>query len=219
MKSDSSNSQVLGLILVVIGIVLIVFYFYKSSSVQNSGAVTNDSNVSQEEQLRKVSMMQRQEQGQGQAQRQIDEFQGMQGMQGMHRGSEAEQEEHKIAKIKAALNNNGSGNMMDSLNLNESFTQDRDQFPKDTLNPDELLPSNNNSMWNQVNPSGEGTLKDRNFLQSGYHIGINTVGQTLRNANLQLRSEPPCPQVKVSPWMTSTIEPDVSRRPFEISGC
>ena len=93
--------------------------------------------------------------------------------------------------------------------------EDNDDF----IINNKILPSNNNSMWNQVNPSGEGTLKDRNFLQSGYHIGINTVGQTLRNANLQLRSEPPCPQVKVSPWMTSTIEPDVSRRPFEISGC
>jgi len=110
---------------------------------------------------------------------------------------------------------------MMNANLNEQFSSDRvnTDFPKDTMNPEELLPKDNNSMWNQVNPSGEGSLKDRNFLQSGFHIGINTVGQTLRNANLQLRSEPPCPQVKVSPWMNSTIEPDVSRRPFEIAGC
>jgi hypothetical protein len=116
----------------------------------------------------------------------------------------------------------GDNNMdMMNSNLNEGFSNDRVQtdFPKDTLTPEQLLPQDNSSTWNQVNPSGEGSLKDRNFLQSGFHIGINTVGQTLRNANLQLRSEPPCPQVKVSPWMTSTIEPDVSRRPFEIAGC
>jgi len=93
------------------------------------------------------------------------------------------------------------------------------QFPKDQLTADELLPKDNSSLWAQVNPSGEGSLKDRNFLQSGYHIGINTVGQTLRNANLQLRSEPPCPQVRVSPWIQSTIEPDLGRKPFEIGGC
>lgn len=92
-------------------------------------------------------------------------------------------------------------------------------FPKDQLTADELLPKDNSSLWAQVNPSGEGSLKDKNFLQSGYHIGINTVGQTLRNANLQLRSEPPCPQVKVSPWLQATIEPDVSRKPFEIGSC
>ena len=90
---------------------------------------------------------------------------------------------------------------------------------EEQLTADELLPQDNSSLWAQVNPSGEGSLKDRNFLQSGYHIGINTVGQTLRNANLQLRSEPPCPQVKVSPWLQATIEPDVSRKPFEIGGC
>ena len=50
----------------------------------------------------------------------------------------------------------------------------------------------------------------------GHHIGINTVGQSLRNANRQLRSEPPNPQVKVSPWNQTTIEADTNRRPMEI---
>ena len=92
-------------------------------------------------------------------------------------------------------------------------------FPKEQLTPAELLPQDNSSAWAQVNPTGSGTLKDRNFLQSGHHIGINTVGQTLRNANLQLRSEPPNPQVKVSPWIQSTIDPDTNRKPMEIGGC
>lgn len=93
-------------------------------------------------------------------------------------------------------------------------------YPKDSLTAEELLPQDNaSSQWAQVYPTGEGTLKDKNFLQSGYLRGIDTVGQTLRNANLQLRSEPPNPQVQVSPWLQSTIEPDVNRRPFEIGGC
>ena len=48
------------------------------------------------------------------------------------------------------------------------------------------------------------------------NLGINTVGQSLRNANLQLRSEPPNPQVSVSPWMNSSIGPDLLRRPLEV---
>ncbi len=92
-------------------------------------------------------------------------------------------------------------------------------FPKEMLTPEELKPQDNSSLWAQVNPAGEGTLKGRSFLQAGHHIGINTVGQTLRNANLQLRSEPPNPQVLVSPWNQTTIEPDVNRRPLEIGGC
>jgi hypothetical protein len=112
-------------------------------------------------------------------------------------------------------------NKMDYLSMDKNFEEERNDtnFPKQQLSAEELLPSDNSTLWAQVNPAGEGSLKDRNFLQSGYHIGINTVGQTLRNANQQLRSEPPNPQVKVSPWLQSTIEPDVGRKPMEIGGC
>lgn len=114
-----------------------------------------------------------------------------------------------------------NSNNMDHLNSNNNVQEKRESsnFPKEQLGADDLLPSDDSSLWAKVNPSGEGTLKDRNFLQSGYHIGINTVGQTLRNANQQLRSEPPNPQLKVSPWLQSTIEPDAGRKPMEIGGC
>ena len=93
-------------------------------------------------------------------------------------------------------------------------------LPKDQLMPQELLPQDSPAnQWSLANPQGSGTLKDKNFLQSGYHVGINTVGQTLRNANLQLRSDPPNPQVQVSPWQQTTINPDTNRKPFEIGGC
>ena len=90
-------------------------------------------------------------------------------------------------------------------------------YPKDVLSSADLLPRDANSLWAQVSPSGQGSLADQNFLSSGFHIGINTVGQTLRNANRQLRSEPLNPQVKVSPWMQTTIDPDINRRPLEIN--
>jgi hypothetical protein len=87
------------------------------------------------------------------------------------------------------------------------------------LTAQDLLPQNAASnTWANANPTGSGSLVDKNLLQAGHHIGINTVGQTLRNANLQLRSDPPNPQVKVSPWLQSTIDPDANRLPFEI-GC
>ncbi len=92
-------------------------------------------------------------------------------------------------------------------------------YPKEQLSASDLLPLDDScSKWAQVNPSGKGELKDRNFLVAGHHIGINTVGQSLRNANRQLRSDPPNPQVKVSPWSQSTIEPDNNRKPLEIGG-
>lgn len=83
-------------------------------------------------------------------------------------------------------------------------------------NPSELLPKDTNSEWAQLNPSGKGDIANVNLLKAGYHIGIDTVGQSLRNANLQVRSEPPNPQVNVGPWMQTTIEPDFMRPPLEI---
>ena len=83
-------------------------------------------------------------------------------------------------------------------------------------NPAELLPKDSNSQWAQLNPSGKGELANVNLLKAGYHIGIDTIGQTLRNANLQIRSEPPNPQMNVGPWNQSTIDPDFMRPPLEI---
>ena len=90
-------------------------------------------------------------------------------------------------------------------------------YPRDQLTPSELLPKDQNSVWAAQNPMGPGSLKGKNFLSAGALIGVNTVGQSLRNANWQLRSEPPNPQVPVSIFNQSTIAPDTNRRPLEIN--
>jgi len=89
-------------------------------------------------------------------------------------------------------------------------------YPRDQLTPSELLPKDMTSVWAEQNPMGPGSLKGKNFLSAGALIGVNTVGQSLRNANLQLRSEPPNPQVAVSIFNQSTIASDTSHRPLEI---
>jgi len=87
-----------------------------------------------------------------------------------------------------------------------------------TLNPSELLPNDKNSEWANINPASN-DLKNLNLLNPQEVIGINTVGSSLRNANLQVRSEPAIPKANVGPWNSSTIEPDAFRRPLEIGGC
>ena len=84
--------------------------------------------------------------------------------------------------------------------------------------PADLLPKDANSQWAQLNPAGAADFKNVNLLKAGYNIGIDTVGSSLRNANLQVRSEPPNPTNIVSPWLNTTIEPDLMRAPLEI-GC
>jgi hypothetical protein len=85
-------------------------------------------------------------------------------------------------------------------------------------NPSDLLPADHNSEWSALNPNSmkKGDVLMPDLLQAGYHIGLDTIGQTLRNANLQLRSDPIIPVQPVGPWNQSTIEPDVGRVPLEI---
>ena len=90
-----------------------------------------------------------------------------------------------------------------------------DMGQKSIQDPSELLPKGgDNSQWSVVSPSGQGELSNINLLKAGYHSGINTVGTSLRNANLQLRSETPNPQIYNGPWNMSTITHDaIGQRP------
>ena len=87
-----------------------------------------------------------------------------------------------------------------------------------TANPADLLPNDQNSQWSALNPNtmNKGDVLMPDLLQAGYHIGLDTIGQTLRNANLQLRSDPVIPKSQVGPWNQSTIEPDLGRVPLEL---
>ena len=91
-------------------------------------------------------------------------------------------------------------------------------YPQPALKAEDLLPKEDSEAIKEFNiakPAGEGILQGVNMLDAGFHVGVNTIGQSLRNANQQLRSEPPNPQVQVSPWMISSIGPDLLRRPLE----
>ena len=86
---------------------------------------------------------------------------------------------------------------------------------KGSLNCKDLLPVNVDSTWAQVNPSGVGDLCTKNLLNAGHHIGVDTQGCSMRNSNRGLRSEPPNPQVQISPWLQTTICPDLLRKPLD----
>ncbi len=65
--------------------------------------------------------------------------------------------------------------------------------------------------------STDAILSGQNYLDPRAQIGYpETVGGTLRNANLQIRSEPANPRDPVSIWNLSTITPDNMRPLFEL---
>ena len=116
-----------------------------------------------------------------------------------------------------------SGGMLQGVNndsltgasLNASSGSVNVKNVKEVVNPADLLPADSNNEWSNMNPPRD-DLKGMNFLAPEQHIGINTVGNSLRNANLQLRSEPANPQVPVGPFLNTTIEPDNMRKTLEI---
>jgi hypothetical protein len=110
----------------------------------------------------------------------------------------------------AKVNSNGSQSASQGQGLPPSCSS------QPTASPSELLPNDSNSEWAKLNPSGAGDLQNVNLLSAGSLIGIDTVGNTLRNANLQVRSEPANPQLNVGPWNNTTIAPDTMRVPLEI---
>jgi len=79
----------------------------------------------------------------------------------------------------------------------------------------QLLPKQDEQLeenFSEFAPSND-YIQSMNWLQSDR---TTASSQSTRNANLQLRSEPPNPKNVVCPWMQSTIESDDTRRPLEI---
>ncbi len=96
------------------------------------------------------------------------------------------------------------------INTNKNYNM------QPVANPSELLPNDKNSEWASLNPVSAGGIQTPDLLQSGYHIGIDTIGQTLKNPSYDLRSDPIIEKKSVSPWNLSTIEPDLARVPLEV---
>lgn len=82
------------------------------------------------------------------------------------------------------------------------------------ISPEDLLPKTSDvKAFEAQFPQGQGDVTDKNFLVAGYNIGINTVSSSLKNANLQLRSDPYIPRQDTGPWNQSTIlSSDLSNR-------
>jgi len=73
------------------------------------------------------------------------------------------------------------------------------------INPADLLPNENNDLSNL----------NKNLI-SGPPRYISKQSDTLRNANLQIRSDPPVGNSETGPWNQATIQPDKMRKQFEL---
>jgi hypothetical protein len=99
--------------------------------------------------------------------------------------------------------------------VQESVPTPPNSLLQGVANPSELLPNDSNAEWSSLNPTSmNGEMPD--LLTAGAHIGLDTIGQTMKNANLQLRSDPIIAKADTGPWNQSTIDTDYARTPFEL---
>jgi hypothetical protein len=87
-----------------------------------------------------------------------------------------------------------------------------------TNDPEQLLPNDDNSKFGELNPMTNDGQQIPDLLNAVSRIGLDTIGQTMKNPNLQLRSDPTIEKQNIGPWNNSTYEPDLARVPLEL-GC
>lgn len=123
--------------------------------------------------------------------------------------------------------NDDSINDFEGVNLNDAFNLplpqgtnvDAVDFKKgnmDNYNAKDFLPKEINDEWFETDFSlAKYQLNDDKLINTErYIIGINTVGQSLKNASYDIRGTIPNPKFAVSPWMNSTYEPDFNLKPL-----
>ena len=112
---------------------------------------------------------------------------------------------------------NGASNSNVATSADSTGSMNNLVSNKPVANPSDLLPNDSNNAWASLNPMANSDLKNVNLLNPTQLVGINTQGSSLRNANLQLRSEPANPRMNTNcPWNISTIETDQLRKSLEI---
>lgn len=82
---------------------------------------------------------------------------------------------------------------------------------EEMFNASNLLPKDTNADWFDVMPEAV-SVKNKHLINISRPIGINTIGTTNKNPSYDLRGTIPNPKFIASPWLQSSIEPDINNR-------
>ena len=80
---------------------------------------------------------------------------------------------------------------------------------EDIFRADDYLPQEQNKDWFEVMPEPI-SVKNRHLINVTRPVGVNTVGNSHRNMSYDIRGSIPIPRTVVSPWLQSSIEPDLN---------
>ncbi len=98
-------------------------------------------------------------------------------------------------------------NTADVVNINKN---------NEKYNSKDFLPKEINNKWfdTDFSQAKYNVNNDTLINTDRYVIGINTVGQSLKNASYDIRGTIPNPKYTISPWNNSTYEPDYNIKPL-----
>lgn len=93
----------------------------------------------------------------------------------------------------------------------KAFTLRTPDDVKELFDINKMLPQEIEEDWFDVEPlQTTKKIKGTHLIHPKVHMGVNTVGSSLRNATHDIRGDIPNPKINVSPWNNSTIEPDTN---------
>lgn len=112
------------------------------------------------------------------------------------------------ASIKAAFNKPiPEGAESNTVNFNKNYLKKYDSA--------QYLPQEINDEWFKTDFTvAQKVGNDKLINADKYVVGVDTVGQSLKNASHDLRGTIANPKYNVSPWMNSTYEPDYNIKPL-----
>ncbi len=127
-----------------------------------------------------------------------------------------------VFQFEGNSDDNNSGASLDSAFERPVASQPRaenvNMKEQDTkkYNAADFLPKEVNSEWFNTDFSqAKVNVEDTNLINTErYVIGVNTVGQSLKNASYDIRGTIANPKFAVSPWNNSTYEPDTNIKPL-----
>ncbi len=90
----------------------------------------------------------------------------------------------------------------------KAFVRKSSKDIKDQFDVDKLLPQEEELEWFDDPLRKTKKINGHNWIHPKNHMGVNTVGSSMRNATHDIRGDVPCPKVYTSVWNESTIEPD-----------
>ena len=137
--------------------------------------------------------------------------------------SESEEEvssERKVNNFEANQESDEGAQLSEAFKkpISEKSSADKVAFNKNIVkkyNAKDYLPQEINNEWFELDWKQSKKTGNKSLINTDkYVVGVNTVGQSLKNASYDIRGTIPNPKYTVSPWNNSTYEADYNLKPL-----